>query len=759
MAYFDEVANGAKVFSENLGAASQHASATTTALHEASGQLTSFATILKGLATYAGMKLVTEQVLQIAKGSSEWASKVKVAKEAYKDASAELERMQAGINLGLAVDAREFMAQKAITQELQRHANLLDFKHKLSLTVNSALDEQGRIWLGALALGVTALEKTVVASHNLNKVLLGTNSTLGIRRNLVDQILVAQQQTGASLESTGEAARALVGYGMQLSGSFEASTELVVQLKEGLGVSAETAAKLATVWERGIKQPMRDAADAIAEIAAGTGLTADRAAELVTSLGRSARLLGPDLQGSVAKTAEMLGDIAGKIQGLGGNYQVPQDLARRLGGGGTDSIFLRAMGGVRSRESLTDPNQLHQVMENIARAMRRIVSADPSKDLTAYSVELETVANMYHMSADDARDFIEAMGDQQKAIDPTITAAKAYSDQMKATGQVWQQFWRSVSSVLNQAILPFIKAVTPFIQGAADALSVLARSEVAVDLLSVALPVALGVVALKTGFFVKSLLMAASNTGVATAGFRLFSESAGLIGPATAAAATGMFKFASIGSSLGLASKAGIVGATAVVAWKLGRWLDENFSIYESIVNALKWAVPFMFKPDQHKPIPVDTKYSSPLYAQHLAAQALLKGDKDTAAEIIRGYVRRSGRAETGLAMTEAVANEAIELNRKREFARRSTSATTKTGADLIEEKKARDEESDLENWKRTHSDRAELIKVGRMQLKLNQQEADRDAREAWIEEHKELKWLLLQRGGADAYRLSLPVQ
>src|SRR3546814_1014543 len=82
--------------------------------------------------------------------------------------------------------------------------------------------------------------------------------------------------TGASFSATAEAARDLVGYGYDLSGSFKENLVLITQMRDGLGVATRSSAEMVAIYDRQLKAPVREIADAIARVANDTALAADR---------------------------------------------------------------------------------------------------------------------------------------------------------------------------------------------------------------------------------------------------------------------------------------------------------------------------------------------------------------------------------------------------------------------------------------------------------------------------------------------------
>lgn len=775
MAYFDEVAASAKDFSENLGAASRNATSTSTALHEASGHLISFTNVLKALGTYVGIKSLGQQVMEIAKGSAQWAKQVQSAKDEYSAAARELNALQEKRKKGEVVGEHEITSMQAVSGALQRHVNLLEFKEKLSLSVNRTLDQQGRVWLGAVVLGAVGIERAVAASHDLNKALVGTNPDLEVRKNLVNQILTAQQMTGVSLKTAAEAAKALTAYGLQLAPGFESNVESVVELEEGLGVSADASAKLATIWQQGIRQPVKDAADAVARIAAGTGLTADRAAEMLNSLGRSARLLGPGLQGSVAQTGEMLAGIAGKIQGFQGNYQIPQDLLRRASGGTSEGIKLASFGGVRSREDLVGSGAV-KTLENMARQMREIVNADPSNNYRSYAIQLEQVGNLYGISAADAQDFMEAMKSQRVETDKSLTAEGAYNAQAKATGLAWSQLREALSSLYKQALLPLIKPLTWVVQTLADAAKYLVQSKAAVTALQiVAVPAAvlftgkvIGLAASMVsaagsfglwgsftkllGGSAKALATDAAGAAKGVSGLSGMLGSLGLGSSGTSAGATGFVQYVkSLGNGLGLASKAGWIGVAAAVGVGLGKWLDENTTVHKIVEYLAKLAYP-----DAHEGPPITKQYvddRSPFHARDEVASELLKGSKQGALDAMAKYASLTGDSKTDL--YEAGAEKAEETLQRREFVRRSTSSTVKTDEDYAAEKKAKNRYDEIERWRQEKPGQDRLVQAAEAQLKLNREQDARDQRNREEDKVSGMYWFTHSSEGA--YRLGLP--
>jgi hypothetical protein len=106
------------------------------------------------------------------------------------------------------------------------------------------------VWSGAFVAAATSAYHVFTET---GRVLVESNSTLVDRLALTRSILNTSRMLGTDMRQSVEAARELVDYGYDLDSTFESTLKLVIQMKDGLGLSAKLGAELAVVYERQLR--------------------------------------------------------------------------------------------------------------------------------------------------------------------------------------------------------------------------------------------------------------------------------------------------------------------------------------------------------------------------------------------------------------------------------------------------------------------------------------------------------------------------
>ena len=345
----------------------------------------------------------------------------------------------------------------------------------------------------SLAVGGVTLfwtEKMVRASHELNRALISTDSSLANRTKLMNKVLDVQHALGADTQTMAEAAKALVEHGAHLGPAFGQSLKTVIMLRDGLGVAVSTGAELVTIFTRQLKTGAEAIGNVMAQVAHQTGLSAERAAQFAIEIGKSLRLLGPGFRSEATGVTRVIAGLAGRINELGGNAQSVITLFRRMSGGTSEAFFLRGLSGVRPGQ-LGTAGGAETAMKNFADRIKSIITAPEGTEM--YVAQLEAVAEMTGVAANDVVDFQQAMKELNKPLTEAQSLAKAYRDQTALVGESWKQMREALSSLMTQALLPVIRYIQPVVRGIADFAKWLSQSEGLVDFLSVAVPVAAGV--------------------------------------------------------------------------------------------------------------------------------------------------------------------------------------------------------------------------------------------------------------------------
>jgi len=174
------------------------------------------------------------------------------------------------------------------TREMASHM-VTDLRHQLEIlqkqkVVAAEMERLTRLELGYMGLMVTAGTAMWMNARQFNQNLIEANSSWEYRDKLIRQTLVTSAQLGIAFDDVTKAARALVHYGMDTESSFETNLRLVSQMEQGLGVSVDQSARLASIVERQVKSSFEGVSHVIAQIVDDTALAGDEAVRLATAI-------------------------------------------------------------------------------------------------------------------------------------------------------------------------------------------------------------------------------------------------------------------------------------------------------------------------------------------------------------------------------------------------------------------------------------------------------------------------------------------
>lgn len=473
----------------------------------------------------------------------------------------------------------------ATTDELRVHTELVGLyqKHNVSAVLS----------LATLSAVATMWAATVRSAAELNRALMQTTLETGKRYDLVRRTLEVQGALGASTDSMADSVQALVGYGQDLNANFASNLKLVVMMRDGLGVSAQTAAEMVTIFSQQLQAPVDKVADAIARIAEQTGLAAERMTQFAVETAKALRLLGPGMPLDADKIVTSLGTLAGRIKEAGGTDQTVFDLHRRMAGGGADSYTLRALARVNPRDLGTQEGT-QAAMQNLASFIKTMLPAnatDPS-----YPARLQAASELTGIAVDQIETFTRATSSMGQTLKTNKDLTDAYNSQQRLLGQSFSQLKESSMALVKQALVPFLEVLNPLLSDLVSFVQALAASKTVVVVLRIAIPVAaaLAVTALTQLTFAIARMAFTSEVGGRMLGayipwgskliglgknIALWGQMASKIGLGGGAAGTAGALRASAatlgGGAVGWLGTGGAVVAAGLVGAVVGRMLDR----------------------------------------------------------------------------------------------------------------------------------------------------------------------------------------
>jgi hypothetical protein len=296
-----------------------------------------------------------------------------------------------------------------------------------------------------------------------SRILVQSNSSLVERLALTRSILVTQRMLGTDMRHTVEAAADLVDYGYDLDSAFESTLKLVLQMKDGLGLSSKLGAELAVVYERQLRTSARDIADAMARLVNDTSVAADEAGRLAVNIGRAVSLLRPGVNADLSAVTELVGRYEGALKRLGGQFGGFESLLTKIT---TPEGMLQAgVLGVNNPEFIRSKEATKQVIDQFANYAKGFLGSTEGWER---ALRLQTLSEMFGTTSQQINLMIRAVDEANSQRQTSITIEQRYKDQVFASAEVFNRLKNSLVALAQQAVLPLIGAVTSVLKPAAD---------------------------------------------------------------------------------------------------------------------------------------------------------------------------------------------------------------------------------------------------------------------------------------------------
>jgi hypothetical protein len=427
-------------------------------------------------------------------------------------------------------------------------------------------------------LTVAALVSSYKHSGELNVSLIEANSLLKNRSELTQQVWEVMAATGTAQQSANEAARALVGVGFDLRNNFKSTLEVMVQMRDGLGVSYENSAQMARIFEINLKTPVREVADQITMIKNNTSLAADEATRFATEVGKALRLLGPGAQSSAAKVSGYVTMMAAKMKDVGGSGEDVTKLFNEMTKGTSQGFMLRGLAGVTSPGAVGSVSGSKDAMQGIDRMIKTMVTAGPGSP--AYAAQVDMAAQVMGTSTETIWAWQKMIEASNKPLTANQKLQESWNEQMVASSASIRQIKDSFIALVQRGIEPVLTFIKPALDKASEGFRWVASSAYAF------VPV-MGLVVFGTAKTVVSLgrLTAAIwRVGVAAD----IAAKRQIAAAASAKAGSGMFStlkalasFSTrgIGTTMAMAPilTATAIASSAAAGYAVGTYIDKSF--------------------------------------------------------------------------------------------------------------------------------------------------------------------------------------
>lgn len=290
--------------------------------------------------------------------------------------------------------------------------------------------------------------------RQFNQNLIEANSTFAHRNELMQRTLMLQTQSGISFANATSAARALVHYGMDTEATFEANLEIVSKMEQGLGVSVNESARLASVVERQVKGSFEGVARTIAQIVEDTALAGDEAARLSLNISTALGRLRPGLGAAgLPEVLRLVGRYEGALKEVGGASGALTQLLTQMttpegivgaGALGVNPEFLATAQGVQT------------VMDRFGAYGQMLVGQSQGWER---QMRLQALAQQFNVSADQANQLMLAIKRANEQQMGAISLQDRWKQQLNATNSGLSRLGNSLLGLIQTGLLPVVNLI------------------------------------------------------------------------------------------------------------------------------------------------------------------------------------------------------------------------------------------------------------------------------------------------------------
>ncbi len=334
----------------------------------------------------------------------------------------------------------------------------------------------------AFTIANAALQSTLSAVRSYQQALAQANTAIDSRFNLIRQTLDVQRNLGASTQTMAESVEALVEYGHDMSPAFQQNLRVVTMMRDGLQVSARSAAELVTVFTRQLKTSAMDVANVITTIAQQTALSAEKATQFAVQIGRALRGFGPNFKSEAAGISKVVLELAGRVQELGGNADSVMKFYRTLAAGTAEGAFVRGVSRTNAA-ALGGAGGTENALKGFANYITSVIGKAPSdpRGLEQYMVRLHSIGEQFGFAAEELVDLQEAVQNLNKPLTEQKALEKAYRDQTAQLSKSFTLLRNETTALLHRALLPLIPPITKGVRFLGQFVGALAKTDAAID--------------------------------------------------------------------------------------------------------------------------------------------------------------------------------------------------------------------------------------------------------------------------------------
>lgn len=378
--------------------------------------------------------------------------------------------------------------------------------------VNMELEKLSRLELGYMALMGSAAASMWFNARQFNQNLIEANSSWEHRDRLIRQTLLTQAQLGISFDEITKSAAALVRYGMDTEATFDTNLRLVSQLEQGLGVSVDQSAQLASIVERQVRGSFEQVSHVISQIVNDTALAGDEAARLAINISTALGRLRPGMSAAtLPEVVRLVGRYESALKEVGGQSGAFQQLLTQL----TTPEGLVGAGALGvNPEFLATTQGVEHVMDRFAKYGQMLVGQSQGWER---QMRLQALAQIFNVTTDQANQMLIAIKRAQAAQGTSISTQERWREQLNATNSGITRLANALMGLLQGAMYPVVFIVGALANRLADAVQWLLQSKEVVYTIGIALLAGTIIVTARLWGLVRALTAVALSSTVAQA--------------------------------------------------------------------------------------------------------------------------------------------------------------------------------------------------------------------------------------------------
>jgi hypothetical protein len=331
--------------------------------------------------------------------------------------------------------------------KLEARYDLVGKQIKLTQEMNKLHAGNLLVLSGAL----TVMSRLFYINHEFNDDLIKANSSWQNRRQLFNQNLQIQRETGIAFRTVTEAQKELVNYGLQSRKNYHEVLTTVVQLREGLGMSVHEATQLAVIAERQVKTSFKATADVVATIVNNSSLAADEVGRLATNLGRAMALIRPGGVQDFPQIVKLVGKYEDALKKFGGQVGQFEQLISRMTR--PEGLLSAGVLGISNPEQLLKTAGVDKAIDNFYKYATSQLAGARGFDRM---FRLDILAEQFGTTSEQINAMIQAIEDSRKAQSAAITVQERFKQQMQSTGEGFSRIVTSLKSLAQGALFPVI---------------------------------------------------------------------------------------------------------------------------------------------------------------------------------------------------------------------------------------------------------------------------------------------------------------